>query len=197
MKLIKKQLLATALLVALGASPLTVMGESASDNGAAGSLSAAAHLNLRVTIPRFLHFRVGTAGGTIDQILFEPTDADVGDGTAVTGTGGDAGGGAASVAIRSNAGAITITAINDGGTGGLGTAGDISLSEITVLSDNVALPTPALSDAGNDISSPSLNGGVGSNVTNQTATWTYSYENNTTPDAGNYDAQITYTAASL
>jgi hypothetical protein len=196
MKLINKQLLATALLVALGASPLTVMAESASVTGG-GNLEAKAHLNLRVTIPRFLHFRVGTAGGTIDQIVFAPTETEVGDGNTIDGTGGDAGAGGASVAIRSNGGAITITARNDGGVGGLGTGvGNISLSEITAASDNGALPTPVLSDTGGDTSSPSLNGGS-SSVTNQTAIWTYSYDNTTTPDAGDYDAQIEYTAANF
>jgi len=196
MKLIKKQLLATALLVALGASPLTVMAESASATGG-GNLEAKAHLNLRVTIPRFLHFRVGTAGGTIDQIVFAPTEAEVGNSSSIAGTGGDAGGGGASVALRSNGGQITITATNDGGGNGLvSAAGNISLSEISVGSDNGALPIPALSDAGNDTSSPTLNGGS-SNVTNQTAVWTYSYDNTTTPDAGNYDATIEYTAANF
>jgi hypothetical protein len=195
MKLLKKQAVMAGLLLALGISPLTVMAESTSDNGA-GNLSAAARLNLRVTIPRFLHFRVGTVDATIDQITFTPTSAEVGDGTSIAGTGGDAGGGSgANVAVRSNSGQITITESNDGGVGGLGTgAGNISLSEITVSSDNAALDTPTLSDSGGNTSSPTLNGG---NVTNRTAVWTYSYDNTTTPADGDYDAEITYTAANF
>jgi hypothetical protein len=169
------------------------MAESASDSGA-GTLSAAARLNLRVTIPRFLLFRVGTVGGTIDQIAFAPATGIVGDSSPVSGTGGDAGGGSgANVSVRSNSGQITITETNDGGVGGLGTGGGISLSEISVTSDNTSLDTPALSDTGGNTSSPTLNGG---NVTNRTATWTYAYDNTTTPADGNYDAQIIYTAAS-
>ena len=41
---------------------------------------------------------------------------------------------------------------------------------------------------------PALNGGA-SQVTNQTSTWVYSYDNTTTPEAGTYDVQITYTAS--
>jgi hypothetical protein len=195
MKLLKKQMLATGLLVALGASPLTAMAESASATGA-GNLSAAARLNLRVTIPRFLQFRVGTTGATIDQITFAPTDVQVGDSTSIAGTGGDAAAGSgASVTLRSNGGAITITESNDAGVGGLGTgATNISLTEITVTSDNGDLDTPVLSDAGGNTSSPTLNGG---NVTNRSAVWTYAYDNTTTPEGGNYDAEITYPAANF
>ena len=195
MKLFKKHMLTAGLLVALGTSPLTGMAESTSANGA-GNLSTAARLNLRVTIPRFLHFRVGTVDATIDQITFTPADANVGDGSSVAGTGGDAGGGSgANVTVRSNGGQITITESNDGGVGGLGTgAGNISLTEITVTSDNGALGTPALSDAGGNFTQPTLNGG---NVTNRTAIWTYAYDNTSTPADGDYDAEITYTAANF
>jgi len=195
MNFIQKQTVAAGLLVALGMIPLTGMAESTSANGA-GNLSTAARLNLRVTIPRFLHFRVGTVDATVDRITFTPTDAEVGDGTSIAGLGGDAGGGSgANVAVRSNGGQITITESNDGGVGGLGTgAGNLSLTEITVTSDNGALGTPALSDAGGNITQPTLNGG---NVTNRTAIWTYAYDNTTTPEGGDYDAEITYTAANF
>jgi hypothetical protein len=51
-----------------------------------------------------------------------------------------------------------------------------------------------LTDLGGQTSQPSLNGGA-SQVTNQTSTWVYSYDNTTTPEAGSYDVQITYTAS--
>jgi hypothetical protein len=195
MKLIKKQLLVGGLLVVLGFSPMAVMAESDSVTGGA-NLTAVARLNLRVTIPRFLSFRVGSVGG-IDQIVFAPTEAEVGNNSPIAGSGGDAGAGDATVAVRSNSGQITITATNDGGSGGLGTgAGNISLSEISVNSSNGALSTPILTDIGNTTSTPTLNGGS-SSVTNQTALWTYEYNNTTTPDAGDYDAQITYTATNF
>jgi len=187
-----KHLFTVALLMS-SCVPAAVMADSGAATGV--NLSADAHLNLRVTIPRFLLFRVGSLA-SVDMIEFAPTDAEVGDGNPIAGTGGDAGGGSgANVAVRSNGGQITISEANDGGSGGLGTgAGNISLSEITVTSDNTALATPTLSDGGGNSTSPTLSSG---NVTNRTAIWTYAYDNTTTPDDGNYDADITYTAANF
>ncbi len=188
------KLVVTAALLMASSIPAAVMADSGSDTGG-GNLSADAQLNLRVTIPRFLFFRVGSVG-SVDTITFAPTDAEVGDGNPIAGTGGDAGSGSgANVAVRSNGGAITITEDNDGGSGGLGSgAGNISLTEITVTSDNTALDTPALSDAGSNSINVTLSSG---NVTNRTAIWTYAYDNTTTPADGNYDANITYTAANF
>ena len=196
MKNFFKQCVVTSFTAILCAVPAVVSAESSNDSGAA-PLSASARLNLSVVIPRFLFFRVGTVGtGNIDTITFSPTAAELGSGSAIAGTGGDAGSGdGANVSIRSNAGQITITPTNDGGVGGLGTgANSISLTEITVTSDDAALSTPTLTDAGGAAVNVTLSGG---NVTNRQAIWTYSYDNNTTPEAGTYNAQITYTAASL
>ena len=191
-----KHTVAGSLLTVLCAIPALVSAESNEASGG-GTLTASAHLNLSVVIPNFLYFQVGNTGtGTIDTITFSPTSDVVGDGSTIASPDGDAGGGGASVRVRSNAGEITITPTNDGGVGGLGTgAGNISLSEITVISSNPALPTPDLTDTGGpaDAVTVALNGG---NVTNRQAVWSYSYDNTTTPEAGTYDAQITYTASS-
>jgi len=186
--------LVTVALLMTSCAPAAVMADSGSDFGG-GNLSADAHLNLRVTIPRFLLFRVGSIG-SVDTITFAPTDAEVGDSNPIAGTGGDAGGGSgANVAVRSNGGAITITENNDGGSGGLGTgAGNISLLEITVTSSDTDLETPELSDSGGNSINVTVSNG---NVTNRTAIWTYAYDNTTTPADGNYDADITYTAANF
>jgi hypothetical protein len=182
------------LVAAVGMAPMAALAESSSDTGARG-LSATARLNLSVRIPAFLYFQVGTAGATIDQITFSPTDGEVGSGTPIAGLGGDAAGGSgANVVLRSNGGPITITATNDGGSGGLGTGGGISLTEITTTSDDADFPAPALTDGGRDTSSPAVTTG---NVTDRAAVWTYSYQNTTTPASGTYSAQITYTASSL
>jgi len=184
--------LVTVALLMTSCVPAAVMADSGAATGV--NLSADAHLNLRVTIPRFLLFRVGSLA-SVDMIEFVPTDAEVGDGNPIAGTGGDAGGGSgANVAVRSNGGQITVSEANDGGSGGLGTAGTISLTEITVTSDDNTLDTPALSDSGGNSINVTLSNG---NVTNRTAIWTYAYDNTTTPDAGNYDADITYTAANF
>ena len=186
--------LVTVALLMTSCVPAAVMADSGAATGV--NLSADAHLNLRVTIPRFLLFRVGSIG-SVDTITFAPTDAEVGDGNPIAGTGGDAGvgGSGANVAVLSNGGAITITENNDGGSGGLGTgAGNISLSEITVTSSDTDLETPALSDSGGNSINVTVSNG---NVTDRTAIWTYAYDNTTTPAAGNYNADITYTAANF
>jgi hypothetical protein len=202
MIMFRKQLVAGCVMLGLGVAPQLASAEANSDVGN-GTLSAAARLNLRVVIPGFLLFKVGSAGATVDTITFDMTNCvtggtcEVGDSTAFTsGAGGDSGGSGASVALFSNAGAITITESNDTGGSGLVDGGNsISLDEITAVSDNGSLDTPTLSDSGGNTSSPALNGG--SNVTVQNAVWTYSYDNNTVPDPGTYNVEITYTAASL
>jgi len=194
MKSFTKHVVTCGLLAAIGMTPLAVLAESDFDSGA-GALSAAARLNLRVTIPEFLFFRVGNTGATIDTITFAPAVIDVGDSTPVAGTGGDAAAGSgASVRLVSNAGQITITETNDTSNGLEGGAGDIALTEISVTSDDANLGTPTLSNAGGGTSTPVLNGG---NVTNRSAVWTYAYNNTTIPEADNYDVEITYTATSL
>ncbi|MBW2209289.1 MAG: hypothetical protein JRG79_20535 [Deltaproteobacteria bacterium] len=70
MYLLKKHIVTLGLLTAIGLAPLAAQAESDSDTG--GSPSAAARLNLRVVIPEFLYFRVGSTGGTIDRITFQP-----------------------------------------------------------------------------------------------------------------------------
>jgi hypothetical protein len=196
MKINTKQLL-IPILASMCCLPLGVQAESSSDNSS--PYSAAARLNLRVVIPQFLQFQVGSAGtGTIDTITFSPTADQVGDSSVISGTGGNAASGSgASVLVRGNGGQITITETNNGGGSGFSDGGtqNISLSEITVDDTaNASLPTPALSDTGGNTSQPALNGGA-SQVTNQTSTWVYSYNNTTTPEAGTYDVQITYTAS--
>ncbi len=172
----------------------------------AAPFSAPTRLDFRIIIPGFLRFRVGTnVPGTIDQITFDltATPGNVGNSTAVAGTGGDAGGGtAANVTVQGNDGQITITESNNSGGNGLctGTAADgfIAYSEIaTTPSDPVNLPAPLLSNAGGGTSLPVLNAGK---VTNRSGTWSYGYANTTTPSAGTYGTQanggrVTYTAS--
>jgi len=173
----------------------TVLAETGTTAGIPGTeLSTSARLKLRVVIPRFLHFQVGSAGTMVDTIAFEPAEGAVGNGVAVAGTGGDASGGSGTrVELRSNAGQITITADNDGGGGGLGSSGAISLSEITASSNSTDLQTPQLTDAGGTAAKATLTGG---DVTDRRATWSYEYNNSRAVEPGSYDAEIVYTAFS-
>jgi hypothetical protein len=176
------------------ASPCT-RAESTTRTAHVGStFSATARLRLTVVIPRFLSFQVGTRSETVDTLSFEPEPDHVGDGTVVSATGGNAAAGSGTrVKLRSNAGQITLTVNNDGGVGGLGSRGAISLAEISTLSDTPQLAAPALTDAGGSISRPPVMRGK---VTDLAATWRYEYENRHAVDPGTYRAEIIYTAAS-
>jgi hypothetical protein len=159
-----------------------------------GTMTSSARLKLRVVIPRFLQFQVGSNGASIDTIEFLPATAAVGNSVPVAGSGGETDNGSGtSVVLRSNAGQITIVADNDGGSGGLGSGGAISLSEIAVHSDSSDLQTPPLSDAGATTARATLTGG---RVTDHRAIWSYTYSNNRAVEPGSYEAEIVYTAIS-
>lgn len=204
MKTNTNKLLQAALALSLGASlfgTLPAHAESTTTNGGA-NLSTSARLDFSIVIPRFLSFRVGTVGGTIDQITFSPTAAVVGNSTPVSGTGGDAAGGSgANVSVLGNGGQITITEANNSGGTGLqhATLADtINYNQITTSSsDSTNLNAPTLSNAGGNTSTPVLSA---SNVTNRSAIWTYAYANTTVPSAGTYGTsanggRVTYTAS--
>lgn len=199
--ILTKTTLAVAVLAAV-ALPQFASAETVTATGA-GALSAPARVDIAVVIPRFLQFQVGTAGATIDAVTFTVAAANVGNSTAVAGTGGNLGGGAVTVNVRANSGQVTITPTNNSAGLGLGngTAGQtISYAEIVTASNQAAtLPAPTLSNAGGTAVTPTLTAG---NVTNRTATWTYSYANTTVPNAGTYGTggtgtggRVTYTAS--
>jgi hypothetical protein len=195
MKYAIKQTVVLIFLWVCAAMPPSALAETGGATGLPDTeISARARLKLRVIIPRFLQFQVGSAGTTVDTITFEPASDAVGNGTPVVGTGSDAGGGSGTnVEVRSNAGQIAIVADNDGGSGGLGNSGSISLTEITASSDSSDLQTPQLTDAGGTSTKVSLTGG---NVTDRRATWSYVYDNHRAVEPGSYEAEIVYTAVS-
>ena len=194
----KKTLLAAALTLAGGVAQ-TAHAEQDIQTGA-GAVSAAARLDFRIVIPKFVLFRVGPTGATIDEITFSPTASDVADdsGTATTaGTGGDAAGGSGvNVVLRSNGGAVTISEDNDGGGSGLSDGGSNNISYAQIgTTDGGNITAPQLSDGGiND--SGAITPNIGSSVTSLTDVWTYTYTNPATPPAeGTYTGRVTYTAA--
>ena len=178
----------------------SAMAASATDS--TSPYSVANNLDLRIVIPAFLYFRVGTDSATVDRITFSPTVANLGNATPVAGAGGDAAGGSgANVTARGNNGQITIgTTVTGGGSGmGTGTAADgfIAYTEVATTSNDVAnFPAPALANAGIANVNVALGGGPAGagKVTNRTAVWTYSYANTTIPSAGTYNGTVTYTA---
>ena len=191
-----------AALAAAGFLPQYAAAESNFQTGA-GALTAPARHDFSIVIPKFLFLQVGQGtnmanNGAIDVIDFSVSAANVGDATPVAGTGGNAGGGsAATVVVKGNNGQVTITETNNSGGSGLtNAAGDaISYNQISTSSSLGSLPAPVLSNAGGGTSLPTLAG----KITNQSANWTYSYLNATTPPPGTYGTsarggRVTYTA---
>ncbi len=142
------------------------------------------------------------AGHQINQITFTVPAAQVGTGSAIVGTGGEAGGGtAATVQVVANNGQVTITATNNSGGLGLGNGvvGDprINYNAIVTSTSDANLPAPNLTNAGGTTSLPVLT--TAPYVTNRTATWTFNYANATVPAPGTYGTsarggRVTYTA---
>ena len=179
MKMLKTKKLAASILASIAVVSGSAHAESVLDT--ASLFSAPARHDFIVIIPAFLFFGVGpgaltplVANAGIGAITFNVPAANIGDASAVAGTGGDAAASAANVRLIGNNGQITLTATNDGGGNGLGTGtpadGFIPLTQIGTIASNAALPAPALDNAGGTTSLPTVSG----RVTNLTGTWTYS-----------------------
>lgn len=192
--------IALAMIIAGVGAPLPALAADGTDNAAPFTLTR--NLNFRINYPRFLRFRVGATGAVINQITFTVPANQVGLGTPIAGTGGEAAGGtAATVQVVANNGQVTITATNNSGGLGLsnGVVGDprINYNQIATTSSDANLPAPVLTNAGGTTSLPVLT--TAPFVTNRTATWTYSYVNSTVPAPGTYGTsarggRVTYTA---
>ena len=180
-------LMSTASLVSTGAH-----AESRFVTGTASPLTANANLDFTVTIPKFVYVRIGTgtnaANNTnVDNIVFTVPAANVGDGTAVAGTGGDLTGGQVTARVLGNNGTIafsstTLGPLNNG-------AGDtISWSQmnvaVTANTTATALVHPTLVDGAT--TSVNLTPTSGTKVTNLDARWTFSYLNQNVVAAGTY-----------
>lgn len=187
--------------------------ESQVVSGSSGTLTATAHLDLIVTIPRVLYLRVGTGteyanSASIDMVSFAVPAASVGNGTPVAGTGGDLGSGAVTVRVMGNGGDITLNSSTTGPLNNGTTSQQIGWDQITVASGALANTTANFNNG--SITHPSFNptGGAGASVllpasnkmVRQEGKWTYSYANNNVVAAGTYggagvnNGRVTYTA---
>lgn len=191
--MIKNRIIGTALVGAcLVGLPAAAHAESKFVTGTASPLTASANLDFTVTIPKFVYVRIGTganmANGTnVDNLVYSVPAANVGDGTAVAGTGGDLTGGQVTARVMGNNGTIafsstTLGAMNNG-------AGDtISWSQMNVAvatnTSATALAHPALVDG--STTSINLPATSGSKVTNLDAKWTFAYKNQNVVAAGTY-----------
>jgi hypothetical protein len=191
------------------ALPLMAAAESNVQTGA-GVLGAHAHVDLRIVIPQILYLRVGTGSnyttGVLannaakDLIQFAPTAAQVGNGVAVAGTGGNLAGGAETAAIIGNGGNVTLKATS---TGALLDAAGASIAFTQVKTAATAafyptlLPAPVLQ---NGASANIVITAPASNVIRADAKWTYTYANTNVPAAGTYggvnirNSRVLYTA---
>lgn len=208
----KKALVAAVVAIAAGV-PVLASAESATVTGA-GALTTNAKLDFRVTIPKVLFLRVGTGGlfgaaadTSVDLIDFSVLAANVGNGVAVAGTGGDLTAGAVTALLRSNAGVVTLTA-NTVGALTNATADTIPWSEIAIA--NSALVAPAFANTLPHPAALPLSGASASfapapvaKVTNVGSTWTFTYKNTNTVPFGTYggtvllNGRVTYTASVL
>jgi hypothetical protein len=207
----------SVLAAAAVAAPMLATAESNVQTGA-GALTATAHVDFQITIPKFLFVRVGTGTGTatggwatlgtVDLITWAPTAAQIGTGS-LAGTGGDLGGGVETAVVVGNSGNVTFSGqttgpLNDGA------AGDtISYSNICITAAANTTAT-TLAHPGNTVGLCSVLAD-GATVTKtltavgkivqQDAKWTYAYTNNTIPPAGTYGGintqggRVTYTAS--
>lgn len=191
--------------------PMLTFGESNVQTGAAtASPGATAHVDFSVVIPKILYLRVGTgssyttgvlsANPAVDLITFSPTTAQLGNGTAVAGTGGDLTGGVETAAVVSNSGNVTLNATANGALSD-GTGDSIAFTQIktaaSTLTSATALPAPVLS---NTTSANVVLTAPASKVIVQDAKWTYSYANSATVPSGTYggvnvnNSRVVYTA---
>jgi len=199
------------LAAAAAAVPLLCHAESNVQTGASTAApGATAHVDFQITIPKILYLRVGTGSsyttgvlssvGTVDLISFAPTAAQVGNATAVAGTGGDQTNGVETAAVVSNSGNVTLNATATGALGD-GAGDSIAYTQITTtattLTSATALPAPTLA---NGTSANVVITAPPTKVIIQDAKWTYAYANTTTPPAGTYggvnvnNGRVVYTA---
>ena len=209
----RKLLLVTAL---AAIAPLAAQAESNFVTGT-GALSANAKLDFVITIPKVLFLQVGTGTSnanntTVNDITFAVPAGNVGNGTAVAGTGGDLAGGGVTVRVLGNSGTVTL---GNTVTGPLssGTAGNptVPWSDIVVTAGALATATTGFTNAA--IAHPAFNtaaaGGASATPTTLAASgglvrregsWTFAYANTATLPAGTYgntvanNGTVTYTA---
>jgi hypothetical protein len=190
------------------AVPMLCSAESNFQTGTT-ALTATAHVDFQITIPKFLFLRVGTgtgtaAGGyatlaTIDEITWAPTAAQVGGGT-LAGTGGDLTGGVETAVVVANNGNVTLSSTTTGPLSD-GAGDTISYATITTTATHntttTTLAPPALADGATTTTTLTAVG----KVVQQDAKWAYTYANATSPPAGTYGGvntnggRVTYTAS--
>lgn len=196
-----------ALCVLALAAPMAANADSTFTTGAGSPLTATAHLDFTILIPKFLYVRVGTGtnmatNALIDNIVYTVAAANIGSGTPVVGVGGDLTGGQVTARVMGNNGSISFTSttlgpLNNGGTDTISYA---QISTAVASNTSVAiLPHPTLIDGGT--TTLALTPNVGTKVTNLDAKWTFTYLNTNIVPSGAYgginvnNGRVVYTAS--
>ncbi len=192
------------------AAPLLCHAESNFQTGAASPLTATAHVDFQITIPKFIFLRVGTGtgtaaggwglNGTIDLLTWAPAAATVGNGVAVAGTGGDLGGGVETAVVVANHGNVTLSSTTLGRLGD-GAGDTISYAQIRTVASKLTtvqvLGVPALADG----ATRTIVVAAAGKIVQRDAKWTFTYRNQAVPPAGTYggvntnNGRVTYTAS--
>jgi len=202
MKMVNK-VLATV----MGASLLLVAGVTQAEStygyqaNGTGDVSATAKLKVKVTIPKLILLRVGTAGATVDELEFSGSP----DVTTITSlTDGDSGAadwdGSAPTFGDTAAQSVNAFAWTNatGATLSCSTAEDAALTGLSPASISVAKTAGSLDHPGTDTGCSGSNTTITPN-TLMTATWDYSIAGTTLlgANAGVYQQTTTYTATTL
>lgn len=208
--MLRTSTLARALLSLMAAAPLLAHAESSLKTGAA-ALSATAHVDFQITIPKILFLRVGTgtgtvtggwaANGNIDLISWTPASGTVGNGVALAGTGGDLTGGVETAVVVANQGNVTLTSTTLGKLDD-GVGDTISYNQIRTVASTLTtvqvLAAPAFAPNGG---TRTVNIPATAKIVQRDAQWAYTYRNQTTPPPGVYggvntnNGRVTYTAS--
>jgi len=187
--------------VAFGAT--NAFAESSQVTGAGSPLTTSANLDFQVNIPGVLRFRIGTAGATIDNIIFDVPAANVGDGTNVNATsGGDVAAGQVTVQLFGNRSAITLTPT---------VPANLTNATGDTMPYTEILVTAATGDGGGGLSPNGANLGAvagravpvtsGTKITDRNDVWTFVYDNAAGYPAGTYGgintngSRVTWTAS--
>jgi hypothetical protein len=204
------------LLAATAVAPLLCQAESTVTTGAGSPLTATAHVDFQITIPKFIFVRISSGtgngsggwatGGAIDLLAWAPTAANVGTGPlAATAASGDLLNGVTTAAVVGNNGNITF------GTTTAGTLNDATGDSISFATLSVPLAGQAHLSTATTLAFPGLADGATTNITltavgkvvQQDAKWTWSYANATVPPQGTYggvntnNSRVTFTASEL
>jgi len=202
---VKTRTLALLGVIATAAVAGSARAESNFQTGA-GALTATAHLDFQIVVPKILYLRVGAGtnlatNAAVNMLTFTVPAANVGNGTAVASTGGDLLAGAAVTArVIANSGTVTVTTttpnlIKDAA-GDTISYGQIALA-VSTLTTGTSFTPAAMSDGA--VTTTTIT--PTANIVNQDATWTFTYKNQNVVAAGTYggvnvnNSRVTYTAS--